>query len=344
MRNGNGSSRAGLKIGRSLELARKERGLSLHQVEQETKIRARYLRELERENFDVLPPVYVQGSLKTYANFLGLDAETLTQELKRRQPLDEDPETPTHIEPPKNDYLDRNLVSHTGAETWEIPEDEESAGAATFSADNRRFYLAVAAFLVLAVLAVVLAPTLPRTGQPEVSRLREPLISQAPEASRAGNEGGERAPSFPQDGRQSSGDESDGPSPDQNAGSPKAGGEVGGRGAGLLAPSPALNPPAATNYRQSASPTASAPAEPETTPTPSPAASSPPVSAPAEAPIQDRATGVPIDGPVSQDDRVVMEQQGEFSVSSVDGDNVKISRGGGGIEIRASQHAANDNQ
>jgi cytoskeletal protein RodZ len=57
--------RTGLKIGRVLERAREERGLSLHQVEQATKIRARYLKELERENFEVLPTVFVQGSLRT---------------------------------------------------------------------------------------------------------------------------------------------------------------------------------------------------------------------------------------------------------------------------------------
>ena len=51
------------QVGRILEQAREERGLSLPQVEQATKIRARYLKELERENFDVLPAVYVQGSL-----------------------------------------------------------------------------------------------------------------------------------------------------------------------------------------------------------------------------------------------------------------------------------------
>src|ERR687894_2086359 len=109
--NDNGAN-AGLKIGRTLELARKEQGLSLHQVEQETKIRTRYLRELERENFDVLPPVYVQGSLKTYASFLGLDGEALTRELRRRQPPEDEPVVPTtHIEPPKSDYLDRYLIS-----------------------------------------------------------------------------------------------------------------------------------------------------------------------------------------------------------------------------------------
>src|SRR5215218_4978705 len=36
------------KIGRILEQAREERGISLHQAEQATKIRARYLQELER--------------------------------------------------------------------------------------------------------------------------------------------------------------------------------------------------------------------------------------------------------------------------------------------------------
>ena len=59
--------RVGLKIGRILEQAREERGLSLHEVEEATKIRARYLNELERENFEMLPAVYVQGSLRTYA-------------------------------------------------------------------------------------------------------------------------------------------------------------------------------------------------------------------------------------------------------------------------------------
>src|SRR5215216_1144269 len=110
----NNGAQAGLKIGRTLELARKESGLSLKQVEQATKIRTRYLRELERENFDVLPSVYVQGSLKTYANFLGLDGEALTRELKRRQPPDDESEAPAQIELPKNDF-DRAPTYASGA-------------------------------------------------------------------------------------------------------------------------------------------------------------------------------------------------------------------------------------
>ena len=80
-----GNSHARLEIGETLERARENRGLSFKQVEEATKIRARYLRDLENENFDVLPDVYVLGFLKTYAEHLNLSAEALTAELKRRQ-------------------------------------------------------------------------------------------------------------------------------------------------------------------------------------------------------------------------------------------------------------------
>src|ERR671921_3058401 len=79
-----GNPHTGLEIGKTLRPAREKRGLSLQQVEEATKIRTRYLRDLENENFDVLPAVYMLGSLKTYAEHLGLDGAAMTRELKRR--------------------------------------------------------------------------------------------------------------------------------------------------------------------------------------------------------------------------------------------------------------------
>jgi cytoskeleton protein RodZ len=74
------------QIGPILEKKRLEKGLSLKDVEQATKIRTRYLQGLEREDPTVLPdPVYARGFLKTYANFLGLDGERLSRELKDRR-------------------------------------------------------------------------------------------------------------------------------------------------------------------------------------------------------------------------------------------------------------------
>src|SRR5215203_1863258 len=78
-----GNPHTGLEIGRTLRLAREKRGLSLQQVEEATKIRTSYLRDLENEHFDVLPAVYTLGSLKTYAEHVGLDGAAITRELKR---------------------------------------------------------------------------------------------------------------------------------------------------------------------------------------------------------------------------------------------------------------------
>ena len=98
------------KIGQILEKARKERGLTLDEVESATKIRKRYLSGLEREDFGVLPDaVYVQGFLKTYANYLGLDGEELSRELKdRRKPRRE--RTVTYGAPKTSDF-DRPLIN-----------------------------------------------------------------------------------------------------------------------------------------------------------------------------------------------------------------------------------------
>jgi cytoskeletal protein RodZ len=320
---------AGSKIGRTLELTRKERGLSLRQVEQGTKIRVRYLRELERENFDVLPPVYVQGSLKTYANFLGLDGEALTRELRHRRP----PEALAHIEPPKGDP-DRTRIlpgGAAGAGTWEVAEDEDDAAAASVAAgDNHRLlYLVSGAFLVLVAIALVLA--LARDSRPEVSRVREPLISQAPsEVSRAGGQESERAHPQSQGGGEQGAD-GDGSQPGQDAADPTG-------PPGQADPSPAQDPSGETAVRPS-------PAEQEATPNPpatEPAANTAsPASTPAEAPIQD---GVGVGGPASQDDEVLVTRAG-IQVSSRDGDSVEIRRGKkGGLKIRATDSTANEGE
>jgi cytoskeleton protein RodZ len=73
----------GGQIGAILEKKRLEKGLSLKEVEQATKIRTRYLEGLEREDPTSLPdPVFARGFLKTYANFLGLDGEQLSREFR----------------------------------------------------------------------------------------------------------------------------------------------------------------------------------------------------------------------------------------------------------------------
>jgi cytoskeleton protein RodZ len=79
------------EIGNSLREARHRQQLELTEVEQATKIRARYLRALEEEAFDVLPAqTYVKGFLRTYADWLGLDGQLYVDEYNSRYGVGED--------------------------------------------------------------------------------------------------------------------------------------------------------------------------------------------------------------------------------------------------------------
>lgn len=78
------SVKASTGLGETLRLARLHLGLSLHEVEQATKIRQRYVAALEAERFGELPPpVYTVGFVRTYAQYLGLDAEELARQYAR---------------------------------------------------------------------------------------------------------------------------------------------------------------------------------------------------------------------------------------------------------------------
>ena len=82
------------EIGSTLQEARERRKIGLDQAEAETKIRARYLRALEDEDFDAIPgPTYVRGFLRTYAAHLGLDGQLFVDEYNSRFSLthDDDP-------------------------------------------------------------------------------------------------------------------------------------------------------------------------------------------------------------------------------------------------------------
>jgi cytoskeletal protein RodZ len=73
------------EIGNSLREARLRRGIDFAQAEVATKIRGKYLRALEDEQFAVLPAqTYVKGFLRTYAEYLGLDGQLYVDEFNSR--------------------------------------------------------------------------------------------------------------------------------------------------------------------------------------------------------------------------------------------------------------------
>src|SRR6476469_5491850 len=73
------------EIGETLREARMRRRIDMTEVEAATKIRAKYLRALENEEWDLLPgPTFVKTFLRTYAEYLDLDPRLLVEEYRQR--------------------------------------------------------------------------------------------------------------------------------------------------------------------------------------------------------------------------------------------------------------------
>jgi hypothetical protein len=72
-------------IGPTLREARLRDGRDITEIEEQTKIRSKYLRALENEEWALLPgPTFTRAFLRTYAGVLGLDAKALVEQYRRQ--------------------------------------------------------------------------------------------------------------------------------------------------------------------------------------------------------------------------------------------------------------------
>src|SRR5438477_8855070 len=80
------------EIGESLREARMRARIDVSEIEAKTKIRAKYLRALENEEWGLLPgATFVRSFLRTYADYLGLDSRLLVEEYRLRHEHPPDP-------------------------------------------------------------------------------------------------------------------------------------------------------------------------------------------------------------------------------------------------------------
>lgn len=85
------------ELGQLLKKARLEKGLTLDDVQEATKIRKRYLEAIEEGDYKVLPgSFYVRAFIKTYAETVGLNPDELLQFYRNDIP---GPEVETTVEP-----------------------------------------------------------------------------------------------------------------------------------------------------------------------------------------------------------------------------------------------------
>ncbi|TVX93921.1 helix-turn-helix domain-containing protein [Paenibacillus agilis] len=78
------------ELGQMLKKARLEKGLSLDDVQEATKIRRRYLEAIEEGDYNVLPgSFYVRAFVKTYAETVGLNPDEILQYYRNTMPVEE---------------------------------------------------------------------------------------------------------------------------------------------------------------------------------------------------------------------------------------------------------------
>src|SRR5208283_1299091 len=105
------------EIGETLREARMRARIDVSEIEAKTKIRAKYLRALENEEWGLLPgPTYAKSFLREYAQALGVDGRALVEEYKSRY---ERPNEADRPEPSRESF--RHSQRHRPAPTGSAP-------------------------------------------------------------------------------------------------------------------------------------------------------------------------------------------------------------------------------
>lgn len=100
-------------LGKYLKNERVALNISLEDISKFTKIREGYLKAIEEERFDLLPPsFYVKGYLKTYAKYLGLDSKDVI--IKYQSYLER------VVPPPIPDLPNHAISLKKGFRSWSI--------------------------------------------------------------------------------------------------------------------------------------------------------------------------------------------------------------------------------
>jgi cytoskeleton protein RodZ len=132
------------EIGATLREARMRERIDVSEIEAKTKIRAKYLRALENEEWGLLPgPTFVKSFLRTYAQALDLDGKALVEEYR----LHHERPSEAMLEPIVSTPQSRRPRGRTGRGAGRAGSDQVS---------SRGFMLAVAAIGTVIVVLVVL--------------------------------------------------------------------------------------------------------------------------------------------------------------------------------------------
>jgi cytoskeleton protein RodZ len=141
------------EIGATLREARMRAHIDVSEIEAQTKIRAKYLRALENEEWGLLPgPTFVKSFLRTYAQALGLDAKSLVEEYR----LNHEGPGESPLEPIVSTPHHGGRQRSSGATRPGRARARPSGRTGTDQSSSRGFLIAVGVIGVVIVLLIVL--------------------------------------------------------------------------------------------------------------------------------------------------------------------------------------------
>ncbi|HAX77541.1 MAG TPA: hypothetical protein DCY88_17320, partial [Cyanobacteria bacterium UBA11372] len=149
-------------IGMHLQKLRQQQSISIEEVSAKTCIRLRMLKALEEGKLDELPePIYIQGFIRRYGDFLGLDGNALAKTFSTDYPpVEFDAQAilgNTTAKKPEVEIYEPNLIEESSAQ----PEIDTLASPPP--AKPIRPYLAYIILGVAALVGLVYAINKPRT-------------------------------------------------------------------------------------------------------------------------------------------------------------------------------------
>lgn len=152
-------------IGEILKKTREEQGISLEEVAEATKIRTKYLRALEEENFDTLPgDVYARGFATAYLKHLGIKDRPDVLEVMK----------PKVQEPEKTEAVEDADVPHKLAVTPKRKQKAERFEETPLNKNAKLIIiLSLAAILLLFVIQGIYSKEMADQYQPD-SQIEQP--------------------------------------------------------------------------------------------------------------------------------------------------------------------------
>jgi cytoskeleton protein RodZ len=165
------------EIGSTLREARMRARIDVSEIEAQTKIRAKYLRALENEEWDLLPgPTFVKSFLRTYGQALGLDGRALVEEYKLHYEHPGDPEPDRRSEIGQQPGVSAPRRTRAGASSTRR-RSAKPAGNTPRQGPSRGYMAAVGAIglvivlLVYALLSGGSGPSTPAANSPSANAL-----------------------------------------------------------------------------------------------------------------------------------------------------------------------------